>query len=49
MPTPLAPRLPNDTRQMPPDLALVVESWEELPEALRAGILAMVEASGRRK
>jgi hypothetical protein len=27
------------------DLALVVERWESLPEALRAGIVAMVKAT----
>jgi hypothetical protein len=30
---------------LPPDLALVVERWEQLPEAVRAGIVAMVKAS----
>jgi hypothetical protein len=29
-----------------PDLALVAERWEALPEALRAGILAMVRTAG---
>jgi hypothetical protein len=29
-----------------PDLALLVERWDTLPEAVRAGILAMVKASG---
>jgi hypothetical protein len=32
--------------QKQPDLALVVERWEALPEAIRAGILAMVRAAG---
>jgi hypothetical protein len=27
------------------DLALVVERWESLPEAVRAGITAMVKAT----
>jgi hypothetical protein len=27
------------------DLAAVVEAWPDLPEAIRAGILAMVKAS----
>jgi hypothetical protein len=27
------------------DLAVVVEAWPSLPEALRAGILAMIRAS----
>ena len=29
-----------------PDLAAVVKAWPELPRAVRAGILAMVRASG---
>lgn len=29
-----------------PDLDVVVEAWERLPEAVRVGILAMVRASG---
>jgi hypothetical protein len=28
-----------------PDLALIIEAWPRLPEAVRAGILAMVKAS----
>jgi hypothetical protein len=31
--------------QKSPDLALVVERWDALPEALRAGIVAMVKAT----
>ncbi len=34
-------------RAISPDLALVAERWERLPDALRAGILAMVNAAGR--
>jgi hypothetical protein len=30
---------------MPPDLAAVVAAWPALPEAIRAGILAMVKAA----
>jgi hypothetical protein len=30
---------------MPPDLAAVVAAWPMLPEAIRAGILAMVQAA----
>ena len=30
-----------------PELAAVVEAWPDLPEALRAGILAMVKATAR--
>jgi hypothetical protein len=37
----------NATRALPddPDLAAVVTAWPSLPEAIRAGILAMVRAS----
>jgi hypothetical protein len=31
-------------RQKSPDLALVVERWDSLPEAVKAGIIAMVKA-----
>jgi hypothetical protein len=37
--------LPTDTRPSDPDLALVIERWEALPDAIRAGILAMVRAA----
>jgi hypothetical protein len=29
-----------------PDLALIVERWETLPKAVRAGIVAMIQAAG---
>jgi hypothetical protein len=32
---------------LPLDLAAVVAAWPILPEAVRAGILAMVKASGK--
>jgi hypothetical protein len=32
-----------------PDLALVVESWDGLPEAIRTGIVAMVRAAMKSK
>ena len=41
---PLADHLPTDTCQNDPDLAAVVDAWPELPEALKAGIVAMVKA-----
>jgi hypothetical protein len=44
-PEALAPHLPHDTCKMPPDLAALVEAWPALPEAIRAGILAMVRAA----
>jgi hypothetical protein len=33
--------------EITPDLAAVVAAWPELPEALRAGIVAMVSAARR--
>jgi hypothetical protein len=41
---PLAHPLARET-PIDPDLAQIVESWPRLPEAIRAGILAMVRAS----
>jgi hypothetical protein len=35
----------HETRHFPPDLAEVVNAWALLPEALRAGILAMVKGA----
>jgi hypothetical protein len=32
-----------------PDLAAVVNAWPELPEAIKAGILAMVKAAQRNR
>ena len=32
-----------------PDLALLVEAWDTLPDAVRAGIVAMVKAASPRK
>ncbi len=37
--------IPTDTCKTDPDLAAVVDAWPTLPEAIRAGILAMVKAS----
>jgi hypothetical protein len=28
-----------------PDLALLIETWDSIPDAVRAGIIAMVKAS----
>jgi hypothetical protein len=30
---------------MPPELAEVIEHWDRLPEAVKAGILALVKAA----
>ena len=40
-----ADHLPTDTRKTDPALAAVVEAWPDLPEALKAGIVAMVKAA----
>jgi hypothetical protein len=44
--SPIAHHLPTDTRKSNPDLAAVVDAWPTLPEAVKAGIVAMVKASG---
>ena len=33
------------SNQIPPELASVIEAWPDLPEPVKAGILAMVRAS----
>jgi len=33
---------------LPSDLAVVVEVWDDLPDAVRVGIVAMVEAARER-
>jgi hypothetical protein len=39
----------TDTRQTDPELTAVVDAWDRLPDAIRAGIVAMVKAaSGKR-
>jgi len=42
---PLAPDARPQAAQMAPDLAEILDAWPELPEAIRAGILAVVKAS----
>jgi hypothetical protein len=37
--------LPYGASEPPPELAEVVSAWPTLPEAIRAGILAMVRAA----
>jgi len=44
---PVADHLPTDTRKTNPDLAAVVDAWPDLPEALKAGIVAMVKAAAK--
>jgi hypothetical protein len=40
--------LPIDKRRSDPGLALVVKSWDRLPEAIKAGIVAMVQSTVKR-
>ncbi len=35
-----------DSSPISPELAEVIDAWEALPKAIKAGILAMVRASG---
>jgi hypothetical protein len=37
----------HDTCQTDPDLAKIVDAWPNLPEAIKAGMLAMVKAAGK--
>jgi hypothetical protein len=39
--------VPYGPAELPPDLAAVVASWPTLPEAIKAGIMAMVKAATR--
>jgi hypothetical protein len=43
----LVPSLPNAVSgpDFPPDLARVINSWESLPDAIKAAMLALVDAS----
>ncbi len=41
----LAPSVRHDTCQTDPDLARIVDAWPELPQAVKAGIVAMVKAA----
>ena len=43
----VAHHLPTDTCKNDPDLSAVVAAWPELPEAIKASILAMVKATAR--
>jgi hypothetical protein len=39
---------PDRSSQTDPDLARIANAWPSLPEAIRAGILAMVEVASKR-
>ena len=43
----LAEQLPNDNCQEDTDLATIIAAWPALPEAVKAGILALVSAAAR--
>jgi len=36
----------GSNQQFPPDLARVVAAWDRFPEAIKAGVLALVQAAG---
>jgi hypothetical protein len=36
-------------QQVAPDLAAIIHAWEQLPDAIRHGILAMVECAAKDK
>jgi hypothetical protein len=40
--------LATDTCQTDPDLATVIAAWDRLPAAVRAGIVAMVQAASKK-
>jgi hypothetical protein len=46
---PIAPTLTahgqRAAQKTPPDLTAVIDAWPKLPEAIKAGILAMVKAA----
>jgi hypothetical protein len=37
---------PNEKRTIPSELKAIIDAWPDLPEALQAGIVAMVRAAG---
>jgi hypothetical protein len=37
--------LPTDTRPSDPNLTAIIDAWPSLPEAVRAGIIALVKAT----
>jgi hypothetical protein len=41
----LGPQLATATCQTDPDSTAVIQAWDRLPEAVRAGIVAMVKAA----
>jgi hypothetical protein len=43
----IAHHLPTDACQTDPDLTLIANPWSRLPQAVRAGIVAMVKAAAK--
>lgn len=41
-----ASRSPAVAAEIPQDLQAIIDAWPDLPEAIKAGILAMVQAAG---
>jgi hypothetical protein len=41
----VAHHLHTDTCQTDPDLARIVDAWPALPDPIKAGIMAMIEAA----
>jgi hypothetical protein len=41
----VAAHLPHDTCQRDENLAQIVDAWPRLPDAIKAGIMAMVKAA----
>jgi len=39
---------PDEKRTVPSDLQAIIDAWESLPDAIRAGIVVMVRAAGSR-
>jgi hypothetical protein len=42
----VVPTLPlaGSVRQFPPDLEIVVAAWDHLPDAIKTGVLALIQA-----
>lgn len=45
--TAVGPHLATDTCRTDADLARIVDAWPALPAAIKAGILAMIQAASR--
>lgn len=39
-------QIASSTREIPQDLQALIDAWPSLPDAIKAGILAMVRAAG---